>query len=71
MTKKTYYAAAEGFIQGRHYAAGAPVEMTEAQAKYLLLDGTVTSDNPKERRADKRPTPTPVKQPESDSKVGE
>lgn len=38
---KTYTVLTEGFIHGRLRAVGDPVEMTETQAKYLLLSGQI------------------------------
>jgi hypothetical protein len=32
---KSYVAASDAFILGTHYTAGDPVEVTQAQAKYL------------------------------------
>lgn len=44
---KTYYAAAEGFIEGAYRKVGDKVgTLTDRQAKYLLMDGTITAKAP-------------------------
>lgn len=49
--KKHYYAAVEGFILGSLRAAGDPVgELTDEQAKYPLMFGHITDQEPKAKR---------------------
>jgi hypothetical protein len=44
---KTYYAAAEGFIDGTYRYVGDSIgQLTEAQAKYPLLAGLITDVAP-------------------------
>lgn len=51
---KMYYAAAEGFIEGSYRKVGDPIgRMTARQAKYLLLDGTITDKAPEPAKKDK------------------
>lgn len=47
MNKTTYYAAVEGFIEGKYRKAGDKVgELSEARAKYLLLACQITENAP-------------------------
>jgi hypothetical protein len=53
---KTYYAAVEGFIEGAYRKVGETVgQMTETQAKYLIMAGHVTDTAPvaKDEKKDK------------------
>lgn len=50
---KTYAVLTEGFINGRLRAVGDPVEMTEKQAKYLLLNGQIGGKAPQAKKAQK------------------
>lgn len=61
MNKKIYYATAEGHINGKWRNAGDPVgELTEREAKYLEMAGTITTTRP-EPKADKvAPEPDPA-----------
>lgn len=55
MTRKTYYAEVEGFILGALRAPGDPVgELTEAEAKYLLMAGHVTDQKPAAKKAQQK-----------------
>lgn len=40
-SKKTYVVNAEGFIAGAHRAKGARIQLTDREAKYLVLSGLV------------------------------
>ena len=46
MITKTFYAAQAGFIDGSWRELGEAVSMTEAQAKYHLLDGRLLANAP-------------------------
>lgn len=58
MNKRTYYAAVEGFIHGAYRKVGDSLgQLTERQAKYLLMSGLVTTQSPKgAERAEPDPT---------------
>ena len=56
MEKKTYYALAEGDINGMYRKAGDPVgDLTDREAKYLAMHGVVSATKPGEKneRAEK------------------
>lgn len=54
MDKITYFAAVEGFIEGKYRKVGDKIGLTEKQAKYLLLDGTLSEKDPKVKAAEKK-----------------
>lgn len=57
--KKPYRVAIAGYLLGAHRKVGDAVNLTEAEAKYLLLDGTVTEGKPAKPDAPRR-EPSPV-----------
>jgi len=47
METNTFYATFEGEIAGSWRKVGAPIQMTEEQAKYMLLAGNISRTPPK------------------------
>lgn len=43
---KTYYAVNQGWISGHHLKSGESIAMTEAQARYYLLNGELSDTAP-------------------------
>lgn len=72
MEKKVYYALTEGDILGRVFERGEPVgELTEREAKYLVMQGTIGLTGPtenvdRELRAAERAVKEPPKRSEPD-----
>jgi hypothetical protein len=61
MEKTIYYAAAEGHILGSWRKAGDPVgELTDREAKYLEMHGTISKTKPETRRKPPAPEPDPA-----------
>lgn len=53
MDKTTYYAAAEGFIEGKYRKVGDRIGvLSEAKAKYPLMAGQITNIAPTETSPD-------------------
>ncbi|WP_187967855.1 DUF7210 family protein [Aquibium microcysteis] len=46
--KKAYYALVEGFIEGTYREVGARIDLTEAEAEYLLRAGQIGETRPAE-----------------------
>ncbi len=56
MDTTIYYAAAEGFIEGRYRLLGEKIgALSEARAKYPLLTGQITSTPPTKDKASPAP----------------
>lgn len=63
MSKRIYYAAISGFINGAVRAKGDTVgPLSESEAKYLLLSKLITVENPnaKAKPPSRRPEPSPT-----------
>ena len=58
LDKITYTANSDGFILGKHYAKGAPVPLSAAQAKYLVAPygNTVSVARPKPAKTEPAPS---------------
>lgn len=57
--KKSYRVAIAGFLLGAHRNAGDTISLTEIEAKYLLLDGTIMVEKAAKPDAPRR-EPSPV-----------
>lgn len=59
-SKKTYVAQADGFLHGEHRKKRSKLELTDREAKYLLLSGLVKADEPEQVEAPKKEEPDPA-----------
>ncbi|MCH4539068.1 hypothetical protein [Ochrobactrum sp. A-1] len=56
-SKKTYVVNAEGFIAGAHRTKGARIQLTDREAKYLVLSGLVGEASVKAESPKAEPSP--------------
>ena len=57
MGKKSYVVKAEGFIAGAHRSKGDRLQLTEREAKYLVLSGLVSETHAKTEAPKQEPSP--------------
>lgn len=47
MSKKTYYATVEGMINGSHRKVNDELQLTDREAKYLVMSGLISTEKKK------------------------
>lgn len=59
-SKKTYIAQADGFLHGEHRKKKSKLELTDREAKYLVLSGLVKLEEPEPVEPPKKEEPDPA-----------